>query len=561
MKTIGFKNFRRFENLEPLQLGGVNFFVGGNNSGKSTVVKAMMLLLDNLIFMRPKQQGMMFDNVPSFYLGVNHIHNLHIGTFARALHKPFPELKEMSFEAELAGYKFVLTVTGDVDSTSAGADVRRIEVVNLMNDVRYIFDFDDNSFVAQFNTEVLNGYLVAKEQDFWQNIRFGSSQHHILSRHSERRVAMIERRLEQLMQSLSLETNPVEIARINSSIKSETRRLKDLKNAEKPFITKKEDREYKSTIVVENGVRSVTYLGALLDGQWMYYMNIKEGIEQNSLFGKNEEEQNDRFAQQYRVEQFYNDLSLEEKAMLCMFADDARQLRGIGRSKIEYMAAHTASQKMLFSIEDRNDYMSQVIREFVAERIVEGTELSNFLYDWMYKHFEIAMGYDIKPIHGEAYTMEITCMNGEKMPLADLGMGAVQIIMMLLRLATVISRAGNLAIRRTTFIVEEPEQNLHPKLQSKLADLFAFVNEKYGCQFVIETHSEYLIRRTQAMIATGEVSFEQNPFKVYYFPQDGQPYDMEYQESGLFNKKFGDGFFDESSRQHLAVIKKARELQ
>ena len=48
MKSIGFKNFRRFANLDPLQLGNITFFVGGNNAGKSTVVKAMMLVLDNL---------------------------------------------------------------------------------------------------------------------------------------------------------------------------------------------------------------------------------------------------------------------------------------------------------------------------------------------------------------------------------------------------------------------------------------------------------------------------------------------------------------------------------
>ena len=166
--------------------------------------------------------------------------------------------------------------------------------------------------------------------------------------------------------------------------------------------------------------------------------------------------------------------------------------------------------------------------------------------------------WDITLSDGVTYTASVLdwtyCMNGEKMPLADLGMGAVQIIMLLLRLATIISRTGNLAIKNTTFIVEEPEQNIHPKLQSKLADLFAYVNEKYGCQFVIETHSEYLIRRTQAMIATGEVPFEQNPFKVYYFPQEGQPYDMDYQKNGTFSKPFGKGFYDHASSLSFQVL-------
>ena len=155
MKTIGFKNFRRFENLEPLQLSKVNFFVGGNNSGKSTVTKAMMLLMDNLTFMRPKQNGLLFENMPSFRLDANRIHDLHVGTFARALRKPYPDVKEMCFEAGFERYKFILTVTGNLDSTSADADVKKFEIINLSDNVHYTFDFEANTFIAEFNTEVI----------------------------------------------------------------------------------------------------------------------------------------------------------------------------------------------------------------------------------------------------------------------------------------------------------------------------------------------------------------------------------------------------------------------
>lgn len=564
MKTIGFKNFRRFENLEPLQLSKVNFFVGGNNSGKSTVTKAMMLLMDNLTFMRPKQNGLLFENMPSFRLDANRIHDLHVGTFARALRKPYPDVKEMCFEAGFERYKFILTVTGNLDSTSADADVRKFEIVNLSDGVHYTFDFEANTFAAEFNTEVLNEYPIANEPEFWRKIRFGINRHSRNKPTQSQEKRLLEMKIAQLKADLAAQTNPIEIARINNWIKIYTGNLKKLKDSEKPVITKTKNMVYESPLIIDYGMPSSRLIVNLLDSQWMHYKDTKEGAKQVAHSNNSEEqsEQANRVALQVEEEEFYNGLYKEEKAMLCMFADDARQLRRfLSLPHIEYLSAHTASQKVLFSIEDKNDYMSQVIREFVAAKITEGTEMSKFLYDWMYKHFEIAMGYDIQPIHGEAYTMDVICMNGEKMPLADLGMGAVQIIMLLFRLATIIGSTENIAIRNTTFIVEEPEQNIHPKLQSRLADLFAYVSDKYGCQFIIETHSEYIIRRTQAMIATGEVSFEDNPFKVYYFPENGQPYDMEYQESGLFAKKFGDGFFDEASRQHLTVIKKARELQ
>ena len=327
MKAIGFKNFRRFENLEPLQLGGVNFFVGGNNSGKSTVVKAIMLLLDNLYSMRPRQNSLLFETVPSFRFDANHIHDVHVGTFARALRKPYPEVKEMCFEAEFWGYKFILTVTGNIDSTSADADVTIIEIVNLFNDVHYIFDFDANSFVAKFSTDVLNAYPMAKEPNFWQNIRFGGAIN-MRTDFSERRVQMLEEKIAQLKLELETQKNPVEIARINNSIKLQTRKLKNLKDIEKPLIAIVENKEYKSTLMMDYGIRSSNFIMNLLESQWMHYMDAKEGKKQEqSNDSGDQQEFRDSVARQIEVEEFYNGLDIEEKAMLCMFANDARQIR------------------------------------------------------------------------------------------------------------------------------------------------------------------------------------------------------------------------------------------
>ena len=46
MNQIGFKNFRKFHELPPLDLSPVTIFVGENNAGKSTVVKALLATLD-----------------------------------------------------------------------------------------------------------------------------------------------------------------------------------------------------------------------------------------------------------------------------------------------------------------------------------------------------------------------------------------------------------------------------------------------------------------------------------------------------------------------------------
>lgn len=48
IQSISAKNFRKFKRLDNIALNGITYLVGGNNAGKSTVVKALRLVLENL---------------------------------------------------------------------------------------------------------------------------------------------------------------------------------------------------------------------------------------------------------------------------------------------------------------------------------------------------------------------------------------------------------------------------------------------------------------------------------------------------------------------------------
>ena len=52
-----------------------------------------------------------------------------------------------------------------------------------------------------------------------------------------------------------------------------------------------------------------------------------------------------------------------------------------------------------------------------------------------------------------------------------------------------------------TVVLEEPEIHLHPLAQSLLAELFTEVSRERRIQFIVETHSEHLLRRMQTLIA------------------------------------------------------------
>jgi predicted ATPase len=105
-------------------------------------------------------------------------------------------------------------------------------------------------------------------------------------------------------------------------------------------------------------------------------------------------------------------------------------------------------------------------------------------------------------------------------------------------------------------LIEEPEANLHPKFQSLLAEMFYQAAITFGLQFIIETHSEYMIRSSQ-LIHLNQVNKEKNVFSIYYFDKEG-PYKMNMLDNGKFDRNFGEGFYDEASKNTMALIQKQK---
>ena len=109
-------------------------------------------------------------------------------------------------------------------------------------------------------------------------------------------------------------------------------------------------------------------------------------------------------------------------------------------------------------------------------------------------------------------------------------------------------------------ILEEPEVNLHPNFQSKLADLFLRYASRFKIQFMIETHSEYMIRKFQYLVAKGRMKKED--IVIYYFHDpnnvpEGEPQvkKIEILEDGSLSSDFGTGFFDEATNWELELLR------
>lgn len=539
MRRIGFNNFRKFEHFPTIDLAPVTFFVGENNAGKSTVVKGILALSDfinrNMFdedrFLmsedlsknsEQEKKKIVVKNLKGQKFFFNSSYFAHIGTFKRALYYKANE-SVISFFTSIDHGDFTIEVVGDRNNEEiVSGFISRIHIDYRMLGMHIEFDLQNDKAKVQFSSVKTS----EEELDFLpkdmreSTIEFLGS----IDRCYEVSFDISDYYRKYVPDLIFLLKASVEIA-LSATIELERT---------KKHIGSELVLDLKSIANVDSG--TIEFLKAFTahtcptnrNKEWMFLLPD--------------------------TEYFYN-----------------RYFR------IEYLYAHAVAQTVLYSAKDSNDYLSRTIHEFASKSKSEDDYRKKFIIKWM-KEFRIGNDYLIKSVGGEAHIVKIQNSDGEYVNLADKGMGTIQLMVLLFRLAiTLPKNANNNNHSKTvikskfsntlTIIIEEPEQNLHPVLQSKLADLFYDLYDKYGLRFIVETHSEYLIRETQVIVGekfkgiNKDEFIEENPFKVFYFPADGVPYDMGYTTSGLFQEKFGDGFINEAGRLHMTVLKNSNNLE
>jgi len=109
----------------------------------------------------------------------------------------------------------------------------------------------------------------------------------------------------------------------------------------------------------------------------------------------------------------------------------------------------------------------------------------------------------------------------------------------------------------STLFIEQPEIHLHPKLQMSFAEILKEIRNDNDNLFMIETHSEHIIRKIQIMIAQNEINM--NNVKVFYFKSESRGkleiQELKIAENGNFITSWPEGFFDESATLILDLIK------
>lgn len=98
-----------------------------------------------------------------------------------------------------------------------------------------------------------------------------------------------------------------------------------------------------------------------------------------------------------------------------------------------------------------------------------------------------------------------------------------------------------------TFLIEQPEVHLHPKLQSKFIETLLSLGEQNN--YIIETHSEYIIRMLQVIVKNKAFNVSNEDVRIYYFSRGAEKFELsnhKLDEKGKMGNEFPEGFFDSS---------------
>ncbi|NJL58428.1 MAG: DUF3696 domain-containing protein [Desulfobacteraceae bacterium] len=176
-------------------------------------------------------------------------------------------------------------------------------------------------------------------------------------------------------------------------------------------------------------------------------------------------------------------------------------------------------------------YIDQ-ISEWEHQKVPEFKKLISIL-----KKLELTHSLKTRQLNGGRFELNVkTKSKSIWASLADVGFGISQFLPVIV--------ADLQLANNSTLLLAQPEIHLHPSIQASLADYFVNQIKEIGKQYIIETHSEYLLNRLRLDIVKGIL--DPADISVYYFepsPDGSITYRIEFTKDGQI-KNAPKGFFD-----------------
>lgn len=166
---------------------------------------------------------------------------------------------------------------------------------------------------------------------------------------------------------------------------------------------------------------------------------------------------------------------------------------------INYVSPLRAHPKRYYFLDKAkiNTYLDTLDGDALAEILKENGAIKKQVNDWL-KKFNL----NIEVTNPQDILHKLTINQNElQLDITDVGFGISQVLPVIIQ--------GFLSFDDSITVIEQPEIHLHPKMQADLADLFiSIVSKKKGRSnksknLIIETHSEYLLKRLRRRISEG----------------------------------------------------------
>lgn len=136
-----------------------------------------------------------------------------------------------------------------------------------------------------------------------------------------------------------------------------------------------------------------------------------------------------------------------------------------------------------------------------------GKSIINKVSDWLSTYMNFSL--DVEEIDGQLFKIMIRDLKtNARNNIVDMGQGISQLIPILVQTFITKNNKECSRLSRTPnfTVIEQPELFLHPSAQDCLADLFVNTTKNNNESFLIETHSEHLIRRMMKLMDNGTLS-------------------------------------------------------
>ncbi|MFZ0596430.1 MAG: AAA family ATPase [Flavobacterium sp.] len=169
---------------------------------------------------------------------------------------------------------------------------------------------------------------------------------------------------------------------------------------------------------------------------------------------------------------------------------------------VNYVSPLRAHPKRYYFLDKAkiNTYLDTLDGDALAETLKDDEDIKRQVNEWLSR---FNLNVEVNKLEDILHKLTVN-QNSLSLDITDVGFGISQVLPVIIQ--------GFLSYENSITLIEQPEIHLHPKMQADLADLFIDIaiqkngkNNSYK-NLIIETHSEYLIRRLRRRISEGKLS-------------------------------------------------------